>query len=456
MLELKINEFYFGYYGMIADKLKEINAAPGDYISIKNGNKQFNGTLMPKNEFSKEDIIVLKLDNGYNIGVKINEKSEIQLLKKGQLTTHAGEPVKLVEKEITPPENKRILVLGTGGTIASRVDYETGAVKPYLDPNELVAAVPEVLNYTNIEAEEILSIFSEDMNPKYWDLITYNIFKKFNDYDGLIIAHGTDTMAYTASAVAFVFNKGLKGPIVFTGSQRSSDRPSSDSAFNIISSAIVASKAPFGEVCVVMHGETSDSYALAHRATKVRKMHTSRRDAFQSINDIPLAKIYPFEGKLEIINKSYKEKKDINPEFGFDDRVALIKYYPGMSNDIIDFLVDNKYHGIVIEGTGFGHISNRLIDSLERAYESEIPVVITSQTLFGRVNLNVYSTGRKMLQAGVIPGEDMLPETAYVKLSWVLSRTRNMNEIKNYMLTNLAGEINLRHELRLYPRWYHG
>lgn len=441
---------------MIADKLKEINAAPGDYISIKNGNKQFNGTLMPKNEFSKEDIIVLKLDNGYNIGVKINEKSEIQLLKKGQLTTHAGEPVKLVEKEITPPENKRILVLGTGGTIASRVDYETGAVKPYLDPNELVAAVPEVLNYTNIEAEEILSIFSEDMNPKYWDLITYNIFKKFNDYDGLIIAHGTDTMAYTASAVAFVFNKGLKGPIVFTGSQRSSDRPSSDSAFNIISSAIVASKAPFGEVCVVMHGETSDSYALAHRATKVRKMHTSRRDAFQSINDIPLAKIYPFEGKLEIINKSYKEKKDINPEFGFDDRVALIKYYPGMSNDIIDFLVDNKYHGIVIEGTGFGHISNRLIDSLERAYESEIPVVITSQTLFGRVNLNVYSTGRKMLQAGVIPGEDMLPETAYVKLSWVLSRTRNMNEIKNYMLTNLAGEINLRHELRLYPRWYHG
>nr|WP_245529247.1 Glu-tRNA(Gln) amidotransferase subunit GatD [Caldisphaera lagunensis] len=453
---MKINEFYFGYYGMIADKLKEINAAPGDYISIKNGNKQFNGTLMPKNEFSKEDIIVLKLDNGYNIGVKINEKSEIQLLKKGQLTTHAGEPVKLVEKEITPPENKRILVLGTGGTIASRVDYETGAVKPYLDPNELVAAVPEVLNYTNIEAEEILSIFSEDMNPKYWDLITYNIFKKFNDYDGLIIAHGTDTMAYTASAVAFVFNKGLKGPIVFTGSQRSSDRPSSDSAFNIISSAIVASKAPFGEVCVVMHGETSDSYALAHRATKVRKMHTSRRDAFQSINDIPLAKIYPFEGKLEIINKSYKEKKDINPEFGFDDRVALIKYYPGMSNDIIDFLVDNKYHGIVIEGTGFGHISNRLIDSLERAYESEIPVVITSQTLFGRVNLNVYSTGRKMLQAGVIPGEDMLPETAYVKLSWVLSRTRNMNEIKNYMLTNLAGEINLRHELRLYPRWYHG
>ncbi len=456
MLELKINKFYFGYYGIIADKLKAIDAVPGDYILIKNGNKQFDGTLMPKNEFSKEDIIIIKLDNGYNIGIKIDEKSEIQLIKKGQLTSHAGEPVKLIEKEIIPPENKRVLVLGTGGTIASRVDYETGAVKPYLDPSELIAAVPEVLNYTNIEAEEILSIFSEDMNPKYWDLITYNIFKKFDDYDGLIIAHGTDTMAYTASAVAFVFHKGLKGPIVFTGSQRSSDRPSSDSAFNIISSTIVASQAPFGEVCVVMHGETSDSYALAHRATKVRKMHTSRRDAFQSINDLPLAKIYPFEGKLEILNKSYKEKQDINPEFGFDDKVALIKYYPGMNNDILDFLIDNKYHGIVIEGTGFGHITNRLIDSLERAYDAEIPVVITSQTLFGRVNLNVYSTGRKMLQAGVIPGEDMLPETAYVKLSWVLSRTRNMNEVKNYMLANLAGEINPRHELRLYPRWYHG
>lgn len=456
MLKLKINEFYYGYYGIVADKLKSINALPGDTILIKNEKSNYKGILMPKNEFSKEDIVVIKLDNGYNIGIKIQDNSEIQLLEKGHLTTRPGEPVKLVEKEINPPQGKTVLILGTGGTIASRVDYETGAVKPYLDPKELVAAVPEVMNYTNIDAEEILSIFSEDMNPKYWETIAYNIFKKFDDYDGIIIAHGTDTMAYTSAAISFVFNKGLKGPVVFTGSQRSSDRPSSDSAFNIISSAIVASKAPFGEVCVVMHGETSDSYALAHRGTKVRKMHTSRRDAFQSINDMPLAKVYPFEGKLEIINRNFKEKSNNNAEFGFDDKVALLKYYPGMSNDILDFLIDSKYHGIVIEGTGFGHISNKLISTLERAYENEIPVVITSQTIFGRVNLNVYSTGRNMLKAGVIPGEDMLPETAYVKLSWTLARTRDIKEVKSIMLTNLAGEINPRHELNLYPRWYHG
>jgi glutamyl-tRNA(Gln) amidotransferase subunit D len=457
VLKLKKNEFYYGYYGVVADKLKSANAIPGDVISIDDNESHYKGTLMPKNEFSKEDIIVIKLDNGYNVGVKIKEDTEVKLLERGHLTSHPGEPVKLMENEIVPPEEKRVLILGTGGTIASRVDYETGAVKPYLDPNELIAAVPEVLNYTSIDAEEILSIFSEDMNPKYWETITYNIFKKFDEYDGIIVAHGTDTMAYTASAVAFTFHKGLKGPIVFTGSQRSSDRPSSDSSFNIISSAIVASKAPFGEVSVVMHGETSDSYALAHRATKVRKMHTSRRDAFQSINDIPLARIYPFDGKLEILNKNYKEKSPFNnPEFGFDEKVALLKYYPGMNSDVIDFLIDNKYHGIVIEGTGFGHISNRLIYSLERAYESDIPVVITSQTIFGRVNLSVYSTGRKMLQAGVIPGEDMLAETAYVKLSWVLSRTRDKDEVRRLMLTNLAGEINPRHELKLYPRWYHG
>jgi glutamyl-tRNA(Gln) amidotransferase subunit D len=451
------NKSYYGYQDIVADKLKNINAVPGDKILIKNKNGEYSGMLLPKNEFSNTDIVVIKLENGYNIGIRIFDDSIIDLIEKGRLTTHPGEPVKLVEEEIAPPQGKKVLILGTGGTIASRVDYETGAVKPYLDPQELVSAIPEVLNYAKIDAEEILSIFSEDMKPKYWELISNNILKKFDDYDGIIIAHGTDTMAYTASAIAFAFNKGLKGPVVFTGSQRSSDRPSSDSAFNLISSVLVASKAPFGEVVLVMHGESGDTYSLAHRATKVRKMHTSRRDAFQSINDVPLAKIYPFDGKLEILNRNYKEKASNNiPEIGFDDKVALVKYYPGMNNDIVDFLIDKNYHGLVIEGTGFGHIANSMISSLERAYENGIPVVVASQTIFGRVNLNVYSTGRKMLKAGVIPAEDMLSETAYVKLSWILSKTRDLKEIRSLMLTNFVGEINYRHEMYLYPRWYHG
>jgi glutamyl-tRNA(Gln) amidotransferase subunit D (EC 6.3.5.7) len=270
------------------------------------------------------------------------------------------------------------------------------------------------------------------------------------------VAHGTDTMAYTAAALSFVFHRGLPGPVALVGAQRSSDRPSSDAAFNLTASVLVASEAPFGEVTVVMHGETGDTYALAHRGTKVRKMHSSRRDAFQSVNDVPLAKVWPYEGKVEMLRDDFKGRsKDLEPENGFDERVALIKFYPGMTSEVIDFLVDRGYHGIVIEGTGFGHVANRLIPSLQRAVESGVPVVITTQTLFGHVNLNVYSTGRRMLQAGVIPAEDMLPETAFVKLSWVLARTRDMDEVRRLMLTNLAGEINPRHELKLFPRWYH-
>jgi len=243
--------------------------------------------------------------------------------------------------------------------------------------------------------------------------------------------------------------------VALVGAQRSSDRPSSDAAFNLTAAVLVAARAPFGEVAVVMHGETGDTYALAHRGTKVRKMHTSRRDAFQSINDLPLAKVWPYEGKIEVLKGSYRPRGELSLENGFDDRVAMVKFYPGMTSEVIDFLVDRGYHGIIIEGTGFGHIANSLIPSVERAVESGVPVVITSQTLFGRVNLNVYSTGRRMLQAGVIPAEDMLPETAYVKLSWVLRRTRDLKEVKTLMLTNMAGEINPRHELRLFPRWYH-
>ncbi|MEB2793133.1 MAG: Glu-tRNA(Gln) amidotransferase subunit GatD [Caldisphaeraceae archaeon] len=448
---------YFGYQGIVADKLKDAGIRPGDKVLISNGSKEVTGILMPKNEFSHPSIVVIKLDNGYNIGVKVSEDSIIKRLEKGLMTKHPGEPIRLTEEETLPPKDKRVLIIGTGGTIASRVEYETGAVKPYLDPEELSASIPEILRYSSIEAEELLSIFSEDMNPAYWELICKEISKKIDEFNGIVVAHGTDTMAYTASAVAFAFHKSLSSPIVFTGSQRSSDRPSSDSYFNLISSVIIASMSPFGEVAVVMHGEIGDTYALAHRATKVRKMHTSRRDAFQTINDKPLAKIFPFEGRYEIINENYRERaKESIAEIGFDKRVALIKYYPGMTSELIDFLIDKGYHGVVIEGTGFGHVANRLIKSLERAKESGIPVVATSQTLFGRVNLNVYNTGRRMLMAGVIPADDMLPEVAYVKLSWILSKTRDVKEVKELMLRNLAGEINERHEINYYPRWYHG
>ncbi|MGC9072439.1 MAG: Glu-tRNA(Gln) amidotransferase subunit GatD [Acidilobus sp.] len=450
-------EEYFGYRGNVAERLLKLGARPGDQIEVRRDDgSTFRGTLMPKDEFSSEDVVVIKLENGYNVGIRLGPHSDLRIVMKGELATHPGEPVSLSEAEVRPPSS-RVMIVGTGGTIASRVDYETGAVHPYMDARELAASVPEMFRYASVDVEQYMAIFSEDMTPNAWESIAGEIARKIlSGYQGVVVAHGTDTMAYTAAALSFVFHRGLPGPVALVGAQRSSDRPSSDSAFNLTAAVLVASRAPFGEVVIVMHGETGDTYALAHRGTRVRKMHSSRRDAFQSVNDFPLAKVWPYEGNIEMLRDDYRPRSgEVSPENGFDEKVALVKFYPGMSSDIVDFLIDKGYHGIVIEGTGFGHVANRLIPSLRRAYEDGVPVVIATQTLFGRVNLNVYSTGRRMLEAGVIPADDMLPETAYVKLSWVLARTRDLGEVRRLMLMNIAGELNPRHEMRLFPRWYH-
>ncbi len=449
---------YYGYIGLAAELLRSKGIAPGDRVRIKlSDGEELTGILMPRYEAERKPIIVVKLPNGYNIGVRADRIVDLESL--GSLERGVpGAPVPLVEEEIRPP-SVRVAILGTGGTIASRVDYETGAVKPSLSQEELVLAVPEILEYAQIDADEVYAVLSEDMKPSMWAKLAEEVARKIEaGYDGVVIAHGTDTMGYTAAALSFVFHRGLPVPVALVGAQRSSDRPSSDAAFNLLSAVIVASKAPFAEVVVVMHGETGDTYALAHRGTRVRKMHTSRRDAFQSINSLPLARVWPDSGRVEVIDSSYRRRasQDLVVDNGFDDRVALIKHFPGDIASIIDSLVDRGFHGIVIEGTGFGHIASDAIKSVERAVEEGIPVVVASQTIFGRVNLYVYSNGRRMLQAGVIPVEDMLAETAYVKLSWVLDKTRDMRDIRRLMTTSLAGEISGRHNLRLYPRWYHG
>ena len=452
-------EELWGYVGVAAEKLREAGARPGDVVVIERpGAPPVRGVLMPRYEIEERPILVVKLGNGYNIGVRVTPETRIRVERRGGGGGKPGVPAPLAE----PPERlprERVVIIGTGGTIASRIDYETGAVNPYMDADEIVQAVPEVLNYARIEAVELFRLFSEDMTPSHWERIASEAARLIGEgYDGVVIAHGTDTMHFTAAALSFVFHAGLPVPIVLTGAQRSSDRPSSDAAFNLAASVLTAARAPFAEVVIVMHGETGDTYALAHRGTRARKMHTSRRDAFQSINAVPLAMVWPDRGEIVVLDGNYRRRgaQDLVVENGFDDRVALVKYYPGMDPEVIDFLVDRGYHGIVLEGTGFGHVANRLIPSIQRAVEEGVAVVVTSQTLFGRVNLNVYSTGRRMLKAGVIPAEDMTPETAYVKLSWVLRRTRDLGEVRRLMLTPLAGEISSRHSLRLYPRWYHG
>ena len=421
--------------------MKEKGIEIGDYVEVvekENGTRVIHrGLVMPPYELSKGETLTVKLDNGYNVGILIDQILEVRIIEKAK----PREEVSF--KEVLPkkPGLPNVTIIGTGGTIASKIDYKTGAVHAAFTAEELAKAVPEIFEIANITPRLLFNIMSEDMKPEYWKKMAHEVAKALNSgEDGVIIGHGTDTMGYSAAALSFMLRE-LEKPVIFVGSQRSSDRPSSDAAMNLICSTRMAVE-DFGEVAVVMHGETSDTYCLAHRGTKVRKMHTSRRDAFRSINDVPIAKIW-YDGRVEYLREDYRKRgeSEVWVDDKLEERVALIKVYPGMNGEIIDFLVDKGYKGIVIEGTGLGHTPNKIIPTIERAVEEGIAVCMTSQCLYGRVNLNVYSTGRKLLKAGVIPCEDMLPETAYVKLIWVLGKTQNLEEVRKMMLTNYAGEI---------------
>ncbi|MEM4717377.1 MAG: Glu-tRNA(Gln) amidotransferase subunit GatD [Desulfurococcaceae archaeon] len=446
---------YYGYTGRAASFLSSKCVKPGDrvIIRLKDGSS-LSGLLLPRPQlYSSDSIIVVKLINGYNIGISLQKIQDIEISR--SITHVSAKEGKVGEYRITSVL-PRVTLISTGGTIASKVDYETGAVTPALKPEEILEWIPELGEISFISSKEIMSIFSEDMTPQLWERIATEVYEEVrNNVDGVVIAHGTDTMSYTASALAFsIQNKPV--PIVFVGAQRSSDRPSTDAVYNLLAGFITASKAPFAESVVVMHGDLSDKFNTVHRGVKTRKMHTSRRDAFQSINDKPLALVDVVNKELRLIGNivEYRGRKDPILKPKFDDKVALVKVYPGLQDEIIETLVDKGYHGIVIEGTGLGHAPNKLIDSIKRAVENGIPVVMTSQCLFGHVDMYVYSTGRRLLEAGVIPGYDMLPETAYVKLSWILgSLTRDIEEVREIFTTNLVGEINPRHTPDLYPRW---
>ena len=425
----------------VEEFMKKHGLEIGDLIRVvkREGNERitFEGLVMPPYELSPGETLTIKLDNGYNVGVLIDAIESVEVLEK------AVEKPKMTFQEVLPTREglPNVTILGTGGTIASRIDYKTGAVHPAFTAEELAKAVPEIFEMANVTPKLIMNILSEDMKPTYWVKIAEEVAKALNSgEDGVVIAHGTDTMGYTASALSFIL-RNLTKPVVLVGAQRSSDRPSSDSAMNL-TCAVRMATSEVAEVMVVMHGETSDTYCLAHRGTKVRKMHTSRRDAFRSINDVPIARVWP-KGEIEFLRSDYRKRSEgeVEVDGKMEEKVAILKIYPGISGEILDFLVDRGYKGVVIEGTGLGHVPQDFIPHVQRAVEEGVAVCVTSQCLYGRVNLNVYSNGRKLLKAGAIPCEDMLPETAYVKLMWVLGHTNDLDEVRKMMLTNYAGEI---------------
>ena len=414
----------------------------GEKVKIRlNSGEEFIGFLIPS---PSEDTIIIKLDNGYNIGLNSEDVQNIEYL--GEKVEVAKFPKRKSEKK---EGLRKISIVATGGTILSRVDYRTGGVYMLLDPDELLYNVPELENIAIVKnITNPFSMASEDFYIREWKLMAEESYKELTSgADGVIILHGTDTMHYSSAMLSFML-KNLSKPVCFTGAQRSSDRGSSDAYMNLICSAIYATS-NIAEVSIVMHGYISDEFCYAHRGTRVRKLHTERRDAFQSVNDKPLAKIYP-EGKIEVINNTYKRRSDVDIilDTKVSDKVALVKVFPGSNPEIIDFYVDKGYKGLVLEGTGFGHVPTQTLDKkyswldhIKRAIENDVIVCMTSQTIFGRTNPYVYTNARLLHDLGVIYCEDMLPEVAYVKLMWVLGHTENYEEVKKLMLMPLAGEI---------------
>jgi glutamyl-tRNA(Gln) amidotransferase subunit D len=425
---------------------EKIGVKIGDKVRISKEGEVYEGILMPKSEFSDEKSIVLKLSSGYNIGVNYGKGVKIEKLEGHRKVGFESKEIELKHTAGKPT----ISILSTGGTVASRVDYETGGVYASYKASDLIKIVPELEEITNINSKFLFSLMSEDVTVEHWKKMAREIAKEANSKsDGIVVTHGTDMMHFSTAAMSFML-KNLNKPVVFTGAQRSTDRGSSDGFMNLICASLFAAKSDVAEVCLVMHGSINDDYCLAHRGTKVRKLHTSRRDAFKSVNDEPIARIFS-SGKIEILNRNYKHKNDEKVEVDdkFEERVALIKTYPNMGPEIFDFYIEKGYGGIVIEGTGLGHVPTTvekfsLIPKIKEASERGMAVCITSQCLFGRVHPFVYANLRKAYEAGAIYCEDMLPEVAYVKLMHVLGHTKEREKVKELMLTNMAGEINSR------------
>lgn len=425
------------YEGYLKEFLEISQITVGDTVKVTKPGIEHKGMLLEKPDYSNKNTIILKLSSGYNIGIDIKD-AKIEKISSGQKPKIELDPV---DKQISE-EKDNLSILSTGGTVASVIDYKTGAVHPAFTADDLLRATPELVDYANINAKAIFNILSENMTPQYWKETAEAVYNEINEgADGIIIAHGTDTMHYTASALSFMIDTPV--PIILTGAQRSSDRPSSDAFTNLMAS-VVAAKSDIAEVSICMHATEDDSYCDLHRGTRARKMHTSRRDTFTSINMNPLAKIennqITINDKEVQYTKRNENKLSINTNLA--DKVALIKMYPGIDAEIIDIYTDKGYDGIVIEGTGLGHCSDEVIDKISRATNENIPVVMTSQCLFGRTNMNVYSSGRRLLQENVIPVGDMIPETAYTKLLWAAGQTDDTEEIRKIMQSNLKGEIN--------------
>ena len=353
--------------GLVGELVDAAGASIGDVIEVKVGKDVWQGILMPRHEFSNPSIVTLKLPNGYNIGIKMEKSAKVKLV--------SPKETKSQSRQMLPrdPGKKDVAVISTGGTIASYVEYRTGAVHPAKSAEELVFSVPELLDICNVRAKVLYSILSENMKVAHWQGLARAVASELNSGAvGVIIPHGTDTMGFTSAALSFML-RNLTGPVLCVGSQRSSDRPSSDAIMNLLAATRLCVESDLGEVAVLMHGESSDTYCLAHRGTKVRKMHSSRRDAFKSVNAEPVARV---EGTNITFLSEYTRRSQgpVQLKDKIDGRASMLHFYPGFEAEHFDFIAQNV-KGVVVAGTGLGHVSEEIVGSIRRATKDGVHVV---------------------------------------------------------------------------------
>jgi glutamyl-tRNA(Gln) amidotransferase subunit D len=427
-----------GYRGDALKFLKKADASIGDVLEITTAWGAVTGTLVPRYLYGDEGHIVIKLRSGYNVGLSLSGLKGARVTAKGEKPSFSAPP---------PPKASgslpKVLVLGTGGTIASRIDYRTGAVKAAVSAAELHSLVPELSTVANVRPEIMFDVFSENMTPAHWSKLALRVAKGAKEgYDGVVVAHGTDTLGYTAAALSFAL-AGIPIPVILVGSQRSSDRPSSDGPLNLVAGVSMAGTAGFSGVYVAMHlGESDDKVAL-HRGTRVRKNHTSRRDAFVSVG-VPLAAVWGSSGIEHASDGLPPRGGSFRPRPRFDARASLLKFYPSMPAGYVRAARRQGAKALVVEGTGLGHVSKVIIRELANFVAAGGLAFMTSQCLDGRVDLNVYDSGRELLKAGVLPLEDMLPETALVKAMWALGNSTSTKRAKELMTEVVAGETTSR------------
>ena len=425
-----------GYKGRARARLEGFSVRVWSDVQAENdAGSVFEGVILPRSETLDDEHVVIKLKTGYNVGLHVDRiRAMVEVGYKEAI-------YKIPEKDFpVRPDLPRVTLLGTGGTIASRLDYRTGAVIPAFTPGELYGAVPELADLANLTTKKLFGVFSENMAREQYVALAEAIGREIEEgVDGIVIGHGTDTMGHTAAILSFMVQD-PPVPIVMVGSQRSSDRPSSDAALNLIHSVRSAAYGDIAEVQICMFGPTSDRYGLLHRGTRCRKMHSSYRSTFRTVGDIPLAMVGDEFRYLTSRFRRRDPSRQPRVNTAYEDRTTILYYYPGMKPDLVDALVEKGYRGIVIAGTGLGHVNKPLYPALERAVRAGVHVVMTVQTLWGYAQMYVYDTGRDLLDLGIVPLDNMLPETALMKLGWVLGQTDEHAEVLRLMRHPFAGE----------------